>query len=221
MRQAINYAIDRDALIEEILSGYGVPIATFQSELSFGYNPDLKPYPYDPEKAKQLLEEAGVEEGTTIDVVIPGNDGNFKEITQAVAFYLEQVGIKLNIQTADVTTLNSDLIPNGNAGGMYRQGWGGWTLDFDNTAYLMYHSGEFWNPSFMDEDVERLLEEQRNSVDQEERAAIFTELTEKLYELAPEVNLYAAVDLYAANERVVDFQPPHDDRLRLEEVSVQ
>lgn len=221
VRQAINYAIDRDALIEEILKGYGVPIATFQSELSFGYNPDLKPYPYDPEKAKQLLEEAGVEEGTTIDVVIPGNDGNFKEITQAVAFYLDQVGIILNIQTADGTTLNSDLIPNGNAGGMYRQGWGGWTLDFDNTAYLMYHTGEFWNPSFMDEDVERLLEEQRNLVDQEKRAAIFKELTEKLYELSPEVNLYAAVDLYAANERVVDFQPPHDDRLRLEEVSVQ
>lgn len=221
VRQAFNYAIDRNALIEEILGGYGIPIATFQSELSFGYNPDLEPYPYDPEKAKQLLQEAGVTEGTTVDVYIPGSDGNFKEITQAVAFYLEQVGIKLNINTVDVTTLNSDLIPNGNAGGMYRNGWGGWTLDFDNTAYQMYHSGEFWNPTFYDEEIERLLEEQRNSVDQEEREAIFKQLTQRLYELAPEVNLYQAVDLYAVNKRVVDFNPPHDDRLRLEEVSVQ
>lgn len=221
VRQAFNYAIDRNALIEEILGGYGIPIATFQSELSFGYNPELEPYPYDPEKAKQLLQEAGVAEGTTVDVYIPGSDGNFKEITQAVAFYLEQVGIKLNINTVDVTTLNSDLIPNGNAGGMYRNGWGGWTLDFDNTAYQMYHSGEFWNPTFFDEEIERLLEEQRNSVDQEEREAIFKQLTQRLYELAPEVNLYQAVDLYAVNKRVVDFNPPHDDRLRLEEVSVQ
>lgn len=221
VRQAINYAIDKTAIIDEILGGYGVPISTFQSELSFGNNPDLKPYPYDPEKAKELLAEAGVAEGTTLDVFIPGDDGNFKEITQAVAFYMEEVGLKLNINSVDGTTLISDLIPNGDAGHMYRQGWGGWTLDFDNTAYLMYHEGEQWNPSFKDAKVEELLQAQRNTVDQDEREAIFKELTEVLYELAPEVNLYQSVDLYAVNERVENFQPPHEDRLRLEEVTIK
>jgi peptide/nickel transport system substrate-binding protein len=221
VRQAINYAIDKQAIIDEILGGYGKQISTFQSDLSFGNNPDLEPYPYDPEKAKQLLEEAGVAEGTAIDVYIPGNDGNFKEITQVVAFYLEEVGLKLNINSVDSNTLISDLIPNGKAGHMYRQGWGGWTLDFDNTAYLMYHKGEHWNPNFYDEEVERLLEAERSTVDQAKREEIFMKLTERLYELAPEVNLYSAVDLYAANDRVQNFQPPHDDRMRLEEVSVE
>lgn len=221
VRQAINYAVDKDAIIKEILSGYGKPISTFQSDLSFGNNPDLKPYPYDPKKAKELIKQAGVKEGTTLDVMIPGNDGNFKEIAQAVSFYLEEVGLKANIKTADGTTMNSDLIPQGKAGHMYRQGWGGWTLDFDNTAYLMYHEGEFWNPSFKDEKVERLLTAQRNTVDQKEREKIFKELTEILYDLAPELNLYSAVDLYAVNKRVQNFQPPHEDRLRLEEVSVK
>lgn len=221
VRQAINYAIDKQAILDEILGGYGTLISTFQSELSFGNNPDLEPYPYDPEKAKQLLEEAGVAEGTELDVFIPGDDGNFKEVAQAAAFYLEEVGLKLNINSVDGTTLISDLIPNGNAGHMYRMGWGGWTLDFDNTAYLMYHEGEQWNPSFKDEKVEELLAAQRNTVDQEEREAIFKELTEVLYELAPEVNLYQAVDLYAVNNRVKNFQPPHEDRLRLEEVTVE
>lgn len=221
VRQAINYAIDKDAIISEILGGYGKSISTFQSELSFGNNPDLEPYPYDPEKAKALLKEAGVAEGTSLDVFIPGNDGNFKEIVQVVAFYLEEVGLKLNINSVDNTTLISDLIPKGDAGHMYRQGWGGWTLDYDNTAYLMYHEGEQWNPSFKNDKVEELLAAQRATVDQEERKAIFMELTELLHELAPEVNLYQAVDLYAVNKRLQNFQPPNEDRMRLEEVSVE
>jgi peptide/nickel transport system substrate-binding protein len=221
VRQAINYAIDKETIIKEILSGYGKPISTYQSDLSFGNNPDLEPYPYDVEKAKELLAEAGVAEGTTLEVFIPGNDGNFKEITQAVAFYLEEIGLKLNINSVDNTTLISDLIPNGKAGHMYRQGWGGWTLDYDNTAYLMYHEGEQWNPSFKDEKVEELLAAQRATVDQDEREAIFKELTTLLYELAPEVNLYQSVDLYAVNNRIENFQPPHEDRMRLEEVSIK
>lgn len=221
VRQALNYAINKEEIISEILGGYGRLISTYQSELSFGNNPDLEPYPFDPEKAKALLQEAGVEEGTELDIFIPGNDGNFKEIAQAVSFYLEEVGLKLNINSVDNTTLTSDLIPSGQAGHMYRQGWGGWTLDFDNTAYLMYHEGEQWNPSFKDEKVEELLAAQRATVDQDERIEIFKELTEVLYELAPEVNLYQAVDLYAVNERVKNFQPPNEDRMRLEEVTAE
>lgn len=221
VRQALNYAVDKDAIIEEILEGYGKPISTYQSELSFGDNPDLKPYPYDPEKAKELLAEAGVAEGTELELFVPGNDGNFKEISQIISFYFEEVGIKLKINSADATTLTSELIPGGKAGHMYRQGWGGWTLDFDNTAYLMYSEGEHWNPSFKDPKVEELLKAERSTVDQDERQDIFMELTEVLYDLAPEINLYQEVGLYGVNERLVDFQPPHEDRIRLEEVSVK
>jgi peptide/nickel transport system substrate-binding protein len=221
VRQAINYAIDKEAIIDEILGGYGNPISTFQSELSFGNNPDLKPYPYDPEKAKELLKEAGIAEGTEIDVFINGNDATFKEITQIISFYLGEVGLKLNINAVEGSTLSSDLIPNAKAGQMYSMGWGGWTLDFDNTAYLLYHEGEFWNPTFKDAKVEELLAAERATVDQEERKAIFKELTERLYELAPEVNLYQSVGLWGVNNRVKDFAPPHDDRIRLENVSVE
>lgn len=220
VRKAINYAIDKQAIIDEILGGFGKPISSFQSELSFGHNPDLEPYPYDVEKAKSLIKEAGAE-GSTLDLYIPGNDGTFKEIAQVVSFYLEEIGLKVNIETVDSNTLTGDLIPNGNAGHMYREGWGGWTLDFDNTAYLMYHKGEFWNPSFYDEEVEKLLKAERSTVDQEKRKEIFMKLTERLHELAPRVNLYSAVALYAVNDRVKNFQPPHEDRMRLEKVTVE
>ncbi|MCF2650135.1 ABC transporter substrate-binding protein [Niallia circulans] len=221
VRQAINYAIDKQALIDEILSGYGKPIASFQSELSFGNNPDLEPYPYDPEKAKELLKEAGVAEGTELDFYISGTDATFKEIAQAVAFFLEQVGLKANINSVDSNTLGTELVPQGNAGHMWQQGWGGWTLDFDNTAYLMYHEGEYYNPTFKDDKVEELLTAERTTVDQEEREKIFMELTERVYELTPEIPLYSTVDLYAVNNRVKNFQPPHDDRMFLENVTVE
>jgi peptide/nickel transport system substrate-binding protein len=221
VRQALNYAVDKQALIDEILGGYGKLMSTFQSDLSFGNNPDLKPYPFDQEKAKSLLKEAGVEEGTELEITIPGNNTTFKEISQAVSFYLEQVGIKAKITSVDANTLTSDLIPKGDAGNLYFMGWGGWTLDFDNTAYLMYHEGEFWNPTFKDAEVEKFLAAERTTVDQKEREAIFKDLTTRLYELAPELNLYSAVDLYAVNNRIKGFQPPHEDRLRLEDVSVE
>lgn len=221
VRQALNYAVDKEAIIEEILGGYGNPISTFQSELSFGNNPNLEPYPYDPEKAKELLAEAGVEEGTILDIYTPGNDATFKEVVQAVAFYLEQVGLQANIQTVDANTLTSELMPNGDAGHMYRMGWGGWTLDFDNTAYLLYHEGEFWNPDFYDEKVEELLAAERATVDQAEREEIFMELTERLYELAPQLYLYQDMAMFGVNDRVKNFQTPHDDRIRLENVEVE
>ncbi|MCM3489823.1 ABC transporter substrate-binding protein [Alkalihalophilus marmarensis] len=221
VRQALNHAIDTQEIIDTILDGYGNRIATYQSDLSFGYNPDLEPVEYDPELAKQLLDEAGVEEGTTLEVYTSGDDSTFREIVQAVGFYLEQVGIQINVNTVEFSALTSDLIPNGQAGHMYRQSWGGWTLDFDNTAYSMYAEGEQWNPSFYDEKVQELLEANRQTVDQEEREAIFMELTERLYELYPEINLYQSVDRYAINNRVQDFQAPYEDRMRLEEVSVQ
>lgn len=220
VRKAINYAIDKEAIIDEILQGYGEQITSFQSELSFGYNDELDPYPYDVDKAKELIEEAGAE-GSTLDFYLPGNDGTFKEIAQVVSFYLEEIGLDVNIETADTNTFNSDLVPNGEAGHMYRNGWGGWTLDFDNTAYLMYKEGEYWNPSFYDEKVDELLEKQHNSIDQDEREEVFMELTEELHDLATEVNLYSVIDLYVVNEHVKNFQPPHDDRMRLEEVTTE
>ncbi len=120
-------------------------------------------------RQKKLLAEANVAEGTTLEFYIPGTDGTFKEIAQAVAFYLQEVGLKVSINSVENTTFQSELIPKGDAGHMYKNGWGGWTLDFDNTAYLMYHEGEFWNPTYKNDKVEQLLTAERATNDSTER----------------------------------------------------
>src|SRR5699024_8826321 len=66
VRQAMSYAIDRQLLIDAILNGYGTPIATFFRPDMFGFDPSLEPYPYDPEKAIELLAEAGYPDGFQI-----------------------------------------------------------------------------------------------------------------------------------------------------------
>ncbi|WP_010632445.1 ABC transporter substrate-binding protein [Sporolactobacillus vineae] len=221
VRQAINYAIDKKAIIDKVLNGYGKEISTYQSTLSFGNNPNLKPYPYDPAKAKKLLASAGVKNGTSLDMFISGSDATFKEVAQTVSAYLQQVGLKVNIHTVDGSTLTSKLTPTGKAGQFYQMGWGGWTLDFDNTAYLLYSKGQFWNPDFYDPQVEKLLAAERSTVDQTKRQKIFMQLTQKLYNDVPEVNLFQTVALYAVNNRVVGFAPPHDDRINLAQSSLK
>lgn len=221
VREAISLAIDVDTIIETVLNGHGKRITTFQADMSFGHNPDLKLRPYDPEKAKELLKEAGVKEGTELDLFFGGNDSTFKEVAQAVQFYLNEVGLKVNLNPVDSTTYFSDLIPNAKSGHMYSMGWGGWTLDFDMTSYLLYNSGEFWNPTFKDEKVEELLKAQRSTFDQAEREVIFKELTTRLYELMPDIPLWQRENLWGVGKHVKGFVPAVDDRLRLEEVSFE
>lgn len=221
VREAIAYAIDADLIIDTLLGGYGKRVNSFQSEMSFGHDPSLPLRQYDPEKAKQLLAEAGVKEGTELELFLPGTDATFKEVAQAIELQLGQVGLKVKLNLVDSSTFTSDLIPNGKAGHMYRNGWGGWTLDFDNTAYLMYHKGEFWNPDFHDEKVEELLAAERSTFDQDKRLEAFKELNKRLYELVPEVPLYQTINLWAVNKRVKGFQPPADERIDLREVSVE
>ena len=221
VRQAINYAVDKQGIIDSILQGYGKTISTFQGEKSFGNDPDLKPYPYDPDKAKQLLQEAGVKSGTPIKISIIGTDATFKEVAQAVASMLQAVGFTPSIETYESNTFWNDIVPNAKTGQMYYEGWGGWTLDFDNTAYILYHQGEFWNPSFSDSLVEQYLEEERSTYDQEKRLAAFKKLDARFHELAIEVPLYQQVNLWGVNKRVQDFQAPVDDRIRLLGTSVK
>ncbi|QIA28252.1 ABC transporter substrate-binding protein [Thermaerobacter sp. PB12/4term] len=220
VRRAIAQAIDAQAIIDTILKGYGKRISTFQSSLSFGNDPSLEPYPYDPEAAKKLLQEAGVQPGTKLTLSYIGTATVFGEIAQAVQSYLKNVGLEVELKTYETNTFYNDIIPNAQAGHLYQEGWGGWTLDFDNTAYLLYGKGQFWNPTFYDEEVQRLLEAERSTYDQDKRLEIFKQLDRRLYELVPTVPLYQDVTVWAVNRRVQDFVPPPDTRYWFFETSI-
>ncbi|MFF7709023.1 ABC transporter substrate-binding protein [Pseudomonas sp. NPDC007930] len=103
VRQALNYAIDKDAIIKTVQYGIGEPLASGISRYyPYGANPALKPYPYDPAKARQLLAAAGFANGFSTKLLCP-NDYP-KGLSEAIAAYWGQVGVKVEIQLLDYAT---------------------------------------------------------------------------------------------------------------------
>lgn len=221
VRKALILGVDRDTIIQSILGGQAAPIASFQGELSFGFDPSMKPLPYDPEQAKALLKEAGVAPGASVQIDVRGNDATFNEVVQAVASYLQLVGINATIKPYETNVLLNDIIPAGKTGAMFQQAWGGWTLDYDNTAYSMYHSGEKWNPYDKDADLDKLLESQRSITDQPKREEILKQIANYAADRALEMPLYNLNAIYGVSKRVKNFTPVPDSRLRLTDVTVE
>lgn len=221
VRQALNYAVDKDAIIKSILQGYASPISSMQSSKSFGFDPNLKAYPYDPAKAKELLAAAGVAPGTSIGIDFVGTDAVFREVAQAVAGYFQAVGLKADLKTYETNTFYSDIIPKNKTANAYQMGWGGWTFDFDNTAYLLYHSGQFWNPDLKDKALDALLDKQHNLSDQKQRLTILRNIARNLHDQAIDIPLYNQQDLWGVSKRVLGFSAPSDSLLHLQGVSVK
>lgn len=220
VRKAMIMAVDRDTIVKEILLGQAKPIVSFQSEISFGYDPALKPLPFDPAGAKKLLAEAKVAPGTAVQLDIRGNDATFREVAQAVAGYLQAVGLKPTVKPYETSVLLNDIIPGGKTGEMFQTLWGGWTFDFDNTAYLMYHTGEKWNPYDSDAKLDALLEKQRSITDQAERLKLLREVGAYVAGRALELPLYNQNTFVGINKRVKGFVLPGDNRYRFTGVTV-
>ena len=221
VRKAIIMAVDRGTIVKSILAGQASEITSFQSALSFGFDPDLKAIPYDPAGAKKLLAEAGVKTGATLQIDIRGNDATMNEVAQVISSYLSMVGITATIKPYETNVLLNDIIPQGKTGAMFQQKWGGWTFDYDNTAYSMYHSGEKWNPYEKDEALDKLLESQRPLTDRAEREKILKEIGTYTADKALELPLYNTNAIYGVSKKVKGFIAPPDNRLKLTDVTVE
>src|SRR4029079_16640228 len=103
VRQAMNYAINKEAIVTKLLRGLGTVSGQPVPAACFGFNPNIKPYPYDPDKAKALLKEAGQEKGfkITIDAPIGGTISGLDQVAVALAGDLKAIGVEAEIATAE------------------------------------------------------------------------------------------------------------------------
>jgi len=221
VRRALTMAVDRDAIIKQLLMGKAKPIASFQGDLSFGYDPALKPLPFNPAEAKKLLAAAGVKPGEAIQLDVRGSDSQFREVAQAMAAYMQAVGVKVTIKPYETPVLINDIIPQGKTGAMWQNQWGGWTYDYDNTAYLMYHSGEKWNPYDKDAKLDAMLESQRNTYDVDERQKTLRAVAAYVADQALDLPMYALDTVVGVNNRVKGAEIPGDIRFRFVNASVE
>ncbi len=107
LRQAVNYAINRADLIRYATKGNGIVIPALLPVDSFGYAPDLKPYPFDPEKAQQLLREAGYPDGLAITLIA---SEDLKVQATVVSKMIEHVGLTVDLQILDPVAYNRQTV---------------------------------------------------------------------------------------------------------------
>lgn len=180
VRQAINYAVNKRKMIELVLDGQAEPARSpVGSAFKSMYNPDVKKYDYDLDKAKSLMAEAGEEEGFETDFLLL-EGAVFKRIGEVVKEDLSKINITVNLQSLPVAELFSKA-PEKDAG-MYFF-W--YTYSDADIVYQMLHSGESICWSFHENpELDELIKKQRVTFDKERRKEIFAEIQEIAVEQA-------------------------------------
>ncbi|MCS7240763.1 MAG: glutathione ABC transporter substrate-binding protein [Candidatus Bipolaricaulota bacterium] len=208
VRQALNYAVDKEAIVKEILGGAGGVSDAPIMPLIFGYSPQ-KPYEYDPEKAKKLLAEAGIPKGYKVTLYHPtGRYMMDAAIAEAVQAYLREVGIEAELITMEWAAYLAFLRKPVHEAtfDMFMLGWGCVTLDADYGLFPLFHTSE-WSPKsnrsfYSNPVVDALLEKGRVTPDPEARKAIYAEAIKVLWEDAPWIFLHYEVQINAQSTKV-------------------
>lgn len=211
VRMAIAHAIDLNTIIKTILGGYAKAVGVWQSPFSFGYQ-DIPPYEYSQDKAKQALQASGLTTPVKVTYDVIGSDTQAKEMSSAIKDMLDAVGFDTTVQLHDSATYYNDYVA-GKLNNIVPFGWGGWTLDYDNTYYSMYYTKQAYNPSYSNPALDKLLDEERATLDQTKRLAIAKQCNQLIYNDYPDVALYQNTYLWGVSNKVQNFSIPPDERL--------
>ncbi|MFY1633010.1 ABC transporter substrate-binding protein [Solwaraspora sp. WMMB335] len=202
VRQALNHAVDIDSIIENVLLGYGTRLGAVAHPAQFGFDESIQPYEYDPEKAKDLLSQAGYPDGfearlisQTAGIVAQA------EAAQAIARDLEEVGIHVTIQTMTDPTAVGQVVRGGEAGPMFQFGNAARGV-FDVAAGLSSFQSTSAFSYFDNEQFMTLYGEQAVSTDPERRKQLLSEIQELMHEEAPVLFQWAVHAIWAMSTDV-------------------
>jgi peptide/nickel transport system substrate-binding protein len=205
VRQAVAMAIDNEPIIEGVTDGVALPAEGPLAPTVFGYSDELTPLEHDLEEAKQLLADAGYEDGFT--AAIATNDRTTSDIAEIVQAQLNEIGIDLEIEMME-TGAYLELTANGETD-MHVGSWGTVTLDADYGLYPMFHSENAGAPGnrsfFSNEEVDDLLEQARQTTDENERLELYEEAQQIIIDEAPIVPIYHSVLLAGLRDEVNGF----------------
>lgn len=211
VRQAINHAVDVDSIIQNLLFGYAKRAIALLTEEDFGFVADLKPYKYDPELAKALLSEAGYPNGFRIVLdTVSGRYINDLEVAQAIAGYLKEIGIEVEIRVLEFGMFN-ELLFTHKTSPMYLVGWGNTVFDAQYVYDFIVRTGSLIR-TINDPYVDELLAAARSTVDQARRKEIFDLLVPYLHEITPFISLYKQPVFVGMSKRL-QWTPRSDEFL--------
>jgi peptide/nickel transport system substrate-binding protein len=220
VRQAINYAIDKQELIDGVLLGLGEPVSSPYKPGTRWTNPDLSPYPYDPNKAIALMKAAGytgrdkegylLRDGKRLRFDILTNQNKQREMSAVlVQGRLKEIGIEANVRVMEWASFIGRFIKTGDFDVVLL----GWGLSLDPDQYSIWHSsqqapGQFNFIGYNNPRVDKLLEQGRLELNPDKRMKIYHEFASILLADSPIVYLYTGYGLPAIHKRVKGIDNP-------------
>jgi len=220
VRQALSHAIDRQEIVDTALEGVGgIPaIGPLSSVDQWSANKDLKPYEFDPSKAKELLQQAGITDsngdgwlefqGKPFEITIKtySSRAENKPSSEVVASQLEKIGIKTSLEVVESGTFSSDLDD-----GNYDLGLGsfntGTTGDPDYSLSKQFGStgSDAKKTGYSNSDVDNWLQEARKTPDKDKRMDYYKKVQEQVLADCPEITLFYLNVLVGLNKKVDGF----------------
>lgn len=201
VRQALSHAIDKQLIVEAFFQGLAEPaIVPLPPTVRFAAELE-EVYPYDPERARELLSEAGAE-GLSLRLDIY-QDASIEATAQILQAMLAEVGVTLEIRVQEypayVEAAQQDSLE------LYMTSWGTVTLDADYTLYAFFHSSEIPQNNlsrYSDPEVDASLEAGRETLDTTERQELYTQVQEQVLQDAPMLTLYYPYSTYVKGNRL-------------------
>lgn len=220
VRQALNYAIDRQAILNSVMRNVGAPVSTFCTEVMEGCDLSIPPFSYDPDKARALLREAGYPNG--FDFSISGTSGSYpgdRDIVLAVADQLNRVGVRTKVDVTEIGVQLKAVL----ARELPQAGWFTRFTDFFGLSTIIplrafYSPGEWsqWRPGHAP--FNQLVEAAQAVTDEARLRDISKRLQVMYKEQAPAITLFGAPNANGMS-RDLEYTPRPDLQLYLFDAS--
>src|SRR5918996_5033933 len=212
VRQAINLAADVDSVIKHVLNGLGDRVATVINPMAFGFDPSVKPYKQDIERAKKLLAEAGYPNGIDVRflngpaIVEPG----LRQTTDALVADFAKAGIRTKQHYIGEIGPYVTQVKEGKAGPMYDWSWGYYSVfDADAILFDVVHCGEAYS-YYCNKELDALTDAGRSTLDSKKRAETYAKAQKLMFDDAAYFFKWGLRGVWGVSNRI-DSEAPRDE----------
>ncbi|NIK10664.1 ABC transporter substrate-binding protein [Alkalibacillus almallahensis] len=226
VRQAINHAINREEIAEAMYAGYAQPAVNPVPPNYLGYNDELELYEYDLERAQELLAEAGYEDGFEIDLwtmpVARPYMPDAETVATIIQSDLSEIGVSVNIVREEWAPYLEKTAAGEQE--MFMLGWSGTNGDPDYFLSSLLHgdnAGSSNRSFYQNDEVDELLDQAKVATDQEERAELYKQTQEIIYEDSPMIPLVHSEPVLASLSSVQNYVPHPSTSESLAEVELE
>ncbi|MEX2500797.1 MAG: ABC transporter substrate-binding protein [Trueperaceae bacterium] len=218
VRRAIQYATNVSDIIEFLFDGNALKIAVPLAHGTFGVNEEIEPYPYDPERARELLAEAGYEDGIEFELDAPtGRYAQDQEVAEALVGQWSEVGIDVDLNINEWSVQLTKYRAGDQLADAHYMGWGTSTFDADDILWGGFANQPTKN-NWHHPRVTDLVSEARTTLDPDRRQELYAEAQEIIVDQLPWLILFQQVDLYGVRSDL-DWTPRPDQKIEVRTIS--